>query len=430
MFLDFEQKNESSLYCSYKTVLIKKKVFNLHHCINLAVFSVSEPPSENFTVKPNSPEPNVVEQRKQEAQHGSEFDVSSRDLDPCNAQYPAPNGNDSLDVSGELMIAEDEENNQSLSAEDEKDLAKVEEAPPRSNSPLDASEPTGKAMLSSTFKEESREEKEVELRENTRKSYVENDLELLRNQVNLIQQQNTVHMHMIHYLVSQMNYFRNQSFVQGNSPPPNGMQFNPLLQHLMSSYSGSPLLNQSQNVASSLPATFGAMNGFNGNTVNGTGVLNQFMANSVKSETSADKVLDGKLLSQPLSSMFEERKRMESNAQRPIPPSTGANMAESAPLRSELPHSSISTPTTSNGQRSSPPDLQLDKAMKNQCLTCGKFLSCSSALKLHYRTHTGKKFVLNYFLFYPLKCSKLTVVLVFGVVIVPLCTNYLLVSGT
>ena len=158
--------------------------------------------------KSNSPKPDVVEQRKQEAQHGSEFDVSNRALDPGNAQYPAPNSNDSLEVSGELTIAEDEENNHSRSAEGEKDLAKVEEEPSQSNSSLHASEPTGKVMMSSTFEEESREEKEVESRENTRKSYVENDLELLRNQVNLIQQQNTVQMHMIHYLVSQMNYFR------------------------------------------------------------------------------------------------------------------------------------------------------------------------------------------------------------------------------
>ena len=34
------------------------------------------------------------------------------------------------------------------------------------------------------------------------------------------------------------------------------------------------------------------------------------------------------------------------------------------------------------------PDGQ--KLEKNQCETCLKVLSCQSALKLHYRTHTGE----------------------------------------
>jgi len=318
-------------------------------------------------------------------------------VDTSNAQHPASNVSDSLDESGELMIAEEEENNQNCDDKEEPEKTPNSEALlSQSVSPV-ASVPEGSHEIVTSSNAifgiqnlRSNDEGEQIARESV--ITFEADLENLRNQVHEIQQQNTVHLQMIHYLVTQMNYLRSQrNYINGNSPPPNGMQFNPLI-HLMSSYGGANFSNQAQSGVASLAATYGAMNGFAAPNLHGP--RKPFVIDSVKTEMSVEnKMQDRQSVRPPMSSIIGLDKRFDGKSQVPTPPSNMPNSAS----KNELLYSSNSTPSTSSGQRSSPPDLQLEKPLKNQCLTCGKVLSCGSALKLHYRTHTGNDHLLILF---------------------------------
>ena len=278
------------------------------------------------------------------------------------------------------MIAEDDDNNEPSRSDSKPEDSQKDKI----FFSLASSEELGEKMVSSDSINSNlndERDKSSESVSEQEESSSKAEIKQLRNEVHVLQQQNTVHMQMIHYLVTQMNILRNQLNFN-NSPPPNGFPINPLL-HLMTSYGGANFSQSAPSAVASLAASYSAGNGFADPSAN---LLRKpCVDDSVKKESHL--VHDTK--NQPFSSILGLEKRFENNAHVPTTPSQNSSIAETAISGEELLLSSSSTPPTSSGQRSSPPDLQIEKPLKNQCVTCGKVLSCGSALKLHYRTHTG-----------------------------------------
>ena len=216
------------------------------------------------------------------------------------------------------------------------------------------------------------------------------ELEQLRGQVGLVQQHVSIHTQMISYLLGQINALRSQcNSVTSDSPPPNGSHFNPYY-HLMSSYNAPTFSNSAvtfSNMAGLVNARPAVFDGY-------TNGINHMHAQTApaSNRTSLEDVLNP-----PKPSLTEsagnhkQEKRGESNVlgsssstSDVFIQSSNTNAESSLRVQREQQQSSLQT------HRKSPPQYRIDKRLKNQCLTCGKVLSCGSALKLHYRTHTGK----------------------------------------
>ena len=219
------------------------------------------------------------------------------------------------------------------------------------------------------------------------------DLENLRDKVEMLQQQNKVNMQMIQYLFAQVNYLRTQRTLTNEDHIPNtSLAFNPLL-HLISSApgatSGYPESNLPFANYALPPSGNRSLNSF---PVSHSVAVQPFAGGHFKEETEKEKStlkqIDGNA---SLILEFEKRNGFqESKRSYPALPTAkvDSSMAPSKALQKDIkpfapPNNGMSLPVTTN--------FYLDKGIKNQCRTCGKVLSCGSALKLHYRTHTGRK---------------------------------------
>ena len=310
-----------------------------------------------------------------------------------NTSIHSSGDSDTLDDSGRLCIAENDDVETTLGFEEKKesdveDLNEVAQPPPLQKQRSDASTSSLSECENQNF--DNADVIRTEGTTDPKPRSLESEVEKLRNQVGVMQQQNNVHMQMIHYILTQINYLRNQkNFVNGNSSPPNGMQFNPFL-HLMSYNNQNGLPDQGPVNQSAYVSPYSTFNGF---TQNSSQMARKSMSNEpVKLENEVETAIqDQKLYGDRLQSILNVDKRFENNGN----PTANLNgnfskLVDSTSLKNEHFLASSGASPASAPLGSSPPNFQTGKLLKNQCRICGKVLSCGSALKLHHRTHTGK----------------------------------------